>query len=214
MLVDTRAATHSAPHRPASVGWHLAGAFSCLAGAAATYVLAVWTPLGQGTENRNLSQAQGTGDGMWAWDLLARFGSPTTLAGLVVLILLVGFAARRFWAGMAGVGVVAAALLVTRFLKEALPRPLLVYSEAAGEHNSFPSGHVTVAAGLVLALVLALPARARPWALIPGGVAVAAVAAATVIAGWHRPSDTVGGALIAGAAYCVAAAALRAYGRR
>ncbi|WP_412542498.1 phosphatase PAP2 family protein [Longispora sp. K20-0274] len=205
MLVDTRAPAH---HRPPVTARYLAGAAACLTGAAATYVLAVWTRLGQGLENQNLDTAQAIGDGGWAWDLLARFGAAGTLLGAVAVILLVGFVARRFWRGVVGVGIVGVAVLVTWYLKIVLPRPLLEQADYATGHNSFPSGHVTVAAGLVLALVLALPARGRVWALIPGTAAVGLVAVATVVAGWHRPSDAIGGALIAGATYCVAAAAL------
>ncbi|MGY0231071.1 phosphatase PAP2 family protein [Longispora urticae] len=200
--------------RPLGVGALLVGAAFCLGALVTTYVLAVWTPIGQALEYRNLNEGWGDPDGTWAWRLLDWFGEPLTLAVLVAAVLLVGLAARRFWAGVVGICMVGAAVLAARTLKEVLPRPVLDAADFATTHNSFPSGHVTVAAGLVLALVLALPARFRLLALVPGTVAVTVVLVATVVAQWHRPSDGIGGVLIAGAAYCLAAAGLHGYARR
>ncbi|RII43710.1 phosphatase PAP2 family protein [Galactobacter valiniphilus] len=91
------------------------------------------------------------------------------------------------------------AMIATQLLKHGLlSRPDLGVSEAWG--NSFPSGHTTVAAAATVALVLAAPARARAVLAFLGAVASAATGAATVIMGWHRPSDVVGAFLVA--AFC------------
>jgi hypothetical protein len=53
-----------------------------------------------------------------------------------------------------------------------------------------------------------LPKAARWWFAVPGAAGVVVVAAATMITGWHRLSDIIGGALVASVLYCLAAAAL------
>jgi membrane-associated phospholipid phosphatase len=104
---------------------------------------------------------------------------------------------------------IAGANLTSQLLKEAIVRPDLgIDVERAGAGNSLPSGHATVAASVVVALVLVLPPRARgPAALIGAGYAAIA-GVATVSADWHRPSDAVASLLLVGAWAAVAGLAL------
>ncbi|MDR2256918.1 MAG: phosphatase PAP2 family protein [Arthrobacter sp.] len=91
------------------------------------------------------------------------------------------------------------AMIATQLLKHGLlTRPDLGVSAAWG--NSFPSGHTTVAAAATVALVLAAPAHGRTVLAVLGALASAVTGAATVIMGWHRPSDVVGAFLVA--AFC------------
>ncbi len=65
--------------------------------------------------------------------------------------------------------------------------------------GSFPGGHATVATAVLLILATALGAarmhRLRLWPAL--AATAVGVAAATVMAGWHRPSDALGGILVA-----------------
>jgi membrane-associated phospholipid phosphatase len=116
--------------------------------------------------------------------VLELVGVPTVALAVVVLA---GIAIARGH-GARAVSVVALVLgaqLVTQLLKAGLVRP-----DSAGE-NSLPSGHVTLVASLGLALVLVVPRLLRPLAAL-AAVAVTGVAGvATMVAGWHRPSDVV-----------------------
>jgi membrane-associated phospholipid phosphatase len=65
--------------------------------------------------------------------------------------------------------------------------------------NSLPSGHTTLAVALGVALVVALPRALRPVAAVAATGAALLVGVATMVAGWHRPSDLVAAvAVVAG----------------
>ncbi|MBM0275565.1 phosphatase PAP2 family protein [Micromonospora tarensis] len=139
--------------------------------------------------------------------VLAAFRRPTLIAALLGAVLLVGVLRRRSVAGVVGVGMVLCTVLVAGALKAAMPRPDLRI-ESSTTHNSFPSGHVAAATALLLAFMLVLPGWARRWLAVPGAAGVSVIAAATMIAGWHRFSDALGGVLLGVTVFCLAAAAL------
>ncbi|GIF50961.1 PAP2 superfamily protein [Asanoa ferruginea] len=89
--------------------------------------------------------------------------------------------------------------LTTQVLKRLIDRPELgVDMERAAAGNSLPSGHSTIAASVVIALLLVLPARLRGAVAMLGAAAAAIVGIATLSAGWHRPSDVVAAFLVVG----------------
>lgn len=94
---------------------------------------------------------------------------------------------------------IAGSNLTTQLAKQMITRPNLgVDIERAAAGNSLPSGHTTVAASVAVALVLVLPPRVRAvGAFIAAGYAGLA-GAATMSAGWHRPSDAMAALLIVG----------------
>ncbi|MGC4745890.1 phosphatase PAP2 family protein [Micromonospora sp. DT201] len=139
--------------------------------------------------------------------VLATFGSPMLLAALLGAVLLVGVLRRRLVVGVVGVGMVLCAVVVAGAVKSWLPRPD-VQIESSTTHNSFPSGHVAAATALLFAFMLVLPVWARRWLAVPGAAGVSVIASATMIAGWHRFSDALGGVLLGVALFCLAAAAL------
>jgi membrane-associated phospholipid phosphatase len=94
-------------------------------------------------------------------------------------------------------------------LKHVLARPELTGPDRL-PIPSFPSGHTTVAVSLALGLVIVLPPRWRALAAVLGVGYAAAVGVATVTAGWHRPSDVVGGFLVSVAWAAVVCATLEA----
>ncbi|MET7710478.1 phosphatase PAP2 family protein [Micromonospora sp. NPDC005413] len=139
--------------------------------------------------------------------VLATFGNPMLLAALLGAVLLVGVLRRRLVAGVVGVGMVLSAVVAAGAVKSTLPRADLQIASST-THNSFPSGHVAAATALLLAFMLVLPGWARRWLAMPGAAGVSVVAAATMIAGWHRFSDALGGVLLGVALFCLAAARL------
>jgi membrane-associated phospholipid phosphatase len=63
--------------------------------------------------------------------------------------------------------------------------------------NSFPSGHATAAASIAVGLLLVLPPLLRAPSVILSAIVVAIVGISTLVAGWHRMADAVGGVFVA-----------------
>ncbi len=89
---------------------------------------------------------------------------------------------------------VVGANLTTQLLKETITRPDLGLGDLL--LNSWPSGHSTVAASVSVALAIAVPRRLRPAAIALGVLYTSVTGVATMIGGWHRASDVVGGVLV------------------
>ncbi|SFB43375.1 PAP2 superfamily protein [Amycolatopsis marina] len=183
-----------------------------------TCVVFVWTRAGQRLDGELLPRAergggyaQETALAEPAGTVLSFFGDLSFMAAIFVALLVVTAWNRRFLTGVAGIGVVLCSVAAARVLKLVLARPDLGVASST-THNSFPSGHVTAAASLLLAFVLVVAPPLRWWLAVPGVAGVAAVSAATMISGWHRLSDVLGGLLLAVAVTCVAASLLQ--GRR
>ncbi|GIH16233.1 hypothetical protein Raf01_44050 [Rugosimonospora africana] len=150
-----------------------------------------------------------------ALTLLYSVEDPLVLGVLILSVILLAVLRRRARAGFAGIAALLCSAGGSAVLKTVVPRPDLSVAGSTA-HNSFPSGHVAAATGLLLALLLALPDRARWWLAAPGALVVSAIGTAAMIAGWHRFSDVIGGVALASLSCCLAAAALayrRAAGR-
>lgn len=95
--------------------------------------------------------------------------------------------------------VVLGANLTTQILKTLLAHPR--YQPVLGwdqiDAVSFPSGHVTAAASIAVALALVVPRGWRFTAAVLGTGFVFAVGCSVVALGWHFPSDVAGGILVA-----------------
>jgi membrane-associated phospholipid phosphatase len=83
---------------------------------------------------------------------------------------------------------------------------LLGYDQIASA--SFPSGHATAAMSAALCAVVVAPPLVRPLASLFGAAFSLAVSYSILIAGWHYPSDVLGGYFVAGAWIFLALAAL------
>ena len=146
--------------------------------------------------------------GDWRWGDIAnpRFEDAANagIAAVCVLALLVVLARRR-WVLAAAV----AGLMVTGFGVAAVLAHLLgAWDPFGGEAlrqttGGFPSGHASGAAIACLALVIAVPPRARVATGGLAGPASAAVAVGMVALGWHYPSDIAAG-FLAMLALCLA----------
>jgi len=104
---------------------------------------------------------------------------------------------RRAELALGALALIAAANVTTQLLKPALGR----VDPTGGDiqrllPGAFPSGHTTVAASLAAALVLVSPGGLRVLAAALGAAYAAGVGVATVLLGWHYPSDVAGGYLV------------------
>lgn len=142
--------------------------------------------------------------------LLAVINVPVVAAGLLVLLWW-GRRTGRIRDGMIAVAAVTGAAVSAELLKIVLPASSHPGNAVrlAGQ-GSFPSGHATIATALALAFLALCPVRLRGRWVGPAVVWTVGVAVATVTAGWHRPSDAVGGILLAAAWHRTLWAAARA----
>lgn len=125
-----------------------------------------------------------------------------SLVSLIAATAVVSFIAlirRRVVLAFGTAILVIGANATAQLLKHYLVRPDLgVDPERVGAGNSLPSGHTTIAASVAVALILALPVKARGVAAILGAVFAGAAGVATLSAGWHRPSDAMAALLVVG----------------
>lgn len=150
------------------------------------YVLAVLNETGQRLEASVLSAA--SFDYTPAGPLMLVSNTSVIIALIVAVIL----ALIRWGMGRAVVVFVAPALalLLSQVLKLAvLERPPLWEVDAV---NTFPSGHVTVYAVLIGALIWAVPPSFRGFMSVFGTALLGLVTLQILAYGWHRPSDVVG----------------------
>ena len=124
-----------------------------------------------------------------------------TLIVMVLVLVVVGLARHRRPLALASAGAFAGAVITAEVLKRVLPRPELAPQFAdliAGkEIDTYPSGHATIATAFVLALVMVSRSTIRPVVAVLGLLWCSLIAAGTVAAGWHRPSDAIGGIALA-----------------
>lgn len=200
-----------APPRRTGSGGRVAAVLAILVGAATVvgaYVLAVLDPTGRALDDAVMDRAVGIGLRGEALGILELVGVPTVALAVVVLAG-VALARGRVDRAVGVVALVLGAQLVTQVLKAGLVRPDSL------DGNSLPSGHVTLVASLGLALVLVVPRALRPLAGLVAVTVTAAAGVATMLAGWHRPSDVlaaVGVVVATGGVVTLAGALLR--GRR
>lgn len=166
---------------------------------AAIYGIAVLTSQGQAFENAALagSRLEAPAFITEADDELAAI-SYTSLAVSIVVVFLIGLIRRRPRLAIAGAGTIIVSVLAAEAFKRIiLPRPALVQAAADISHNSFPSGHTTIAMSILMATILVVPYRGRGWAMFIVFTWSTGIGAATLAAHWHRLSDTIGGDMIA-----------------
>jgi membrane-associated phospholipid phosphatase len=170
-------------------------ALACALALVVAYAFFVRTHAGQRIDEAALSGRLASLHARHAADQLLTTISVGSLA--LALVLLVGQALlrRRVALAVVAVAVVLGAMGLTELLKRlVLPRPELV--PTAIEHNSFPSGHTTIAFAVGIAAALAAPPRWRRAVAAGALVYGTAIGVATVAAGWHRPSDVAGALLV------------------
>lgn len=184
----------------------------CVAGLIFGYWLFVRTPLGQQLDDLAYDGRLALA-GRYAHldDLILDPISITVVAVAAVALVVVGLVRGCPWRGLFAAGSFGAAIVAAELLKAVLHRPVLfsdqnVSADLLGR-ETYPSGHTTITTSFVLAVLLVCPARVRPWLAVAAGVVSASYATGVLFAGWHRPSDALGGLALSGAALGCAAAA-------
>jgi hypothetical protein len=114
---------------------------------------------------------------------------------------------RRLFLGFVTIGMIAASIVTTEGVQRFGQRPILLAQGLRRMDQSFPSGHTAVALALMCAVVMAVPYRFRGVTVFLTSLWAASVGVATVTTSWHRPSDTIGSALIV-VGYAAAAVAV------
>jgi len=181
---------------------------------AAVYLLAVRTGTGQRFENDVWLGAGQTAvqRPIQAAGALNLIGNWTGIAAVAV-IFLIGLLRRRFALAVAGVAVIGASVGTAEYLKDTLTRPNLVPGWPDDAGNSFPSGHTAIAMAVMFALILVAPHRIRALVASCSAALATEIGALTIIARWHRPSDTLGADLMVLCYASLAVLILAALGR-
>ncbi len=131
-----------------------------------------------------------------------------SLAFFGVSIMTVALFRGRWYLAFAAGAVIVGSNVTTQVFKLLVHRPSLITDPVIIDVNTLPSGHSTVAASLAAALVLVVPVRMRPLAATIGALYAAGMAAMTLAAGWHRPSDAIAAFAVVGIWVFGASAAL------
>jgi membrane-associated phospholipid phosphatase len=132
--------------------------------------------------------------------------------GLLVIVAVALAQGRPRLALTAGTAVVAANI-TSQLLKETvLDRSDLLDRLFYPLGNSFPSGHATAAASIAVGLLLVLPPLLRSPTVLIAALGVALVGTSTLVLGWHRMADAIGGVFVA-TAWGAGLAALLAWRR-
>jgi membrane-associated phospholipid phosphatase len=161
------------------------------------YVVAVRTGWGQRLDDAALDGRTSRPVVLHATSRLLDTISVSSLALLGGAALAIAVGRRRIHLALTAGVVVLSANVTAQVLKQfVLGRPELAGSIDPLPTPSFPSGHTTVAMSLAVAFVLVVPARFRQAAAMLGVAYACLVGTGTVTAGWHRPSDVIGGFLV------------------
>lgn len=202
---------------PASVGvarwWALS--IGSLIVLVAVYLAAVRTPTGQRVENQALSGArQVNADELAGADQVLATFTVSSLGVAVAILAVIGWLRGGLRLAAVAVAVVGGAAVVTEVLKQlVLTRPPLIAAPDYWQHNSFPSGHTTVAMSVACASLIVVSWRWRTLAMLVVMSWSVGVGAYTVVARWHRLSDTIGADAVALATASIAALILARAGQ-
>ncbi|MCU1426692.1 MAG: phosphoesterase PA-phosphatase related protein [Actinomycetia bacterium] len=164
----------------------------------AGYLVGVRTTQGQKLDNaawlgRHIATHQATHG---ARVMLATISVSSLAVAIGVLALLAFGRGRPRLAIVVGIATFGANLTSEVLKHFVLTRPVLL-AHAPIVKNTYPSGHSTVAMSVAVAAVLVVPHRWRGTVGIVGFTYAAAIGVATVVVGWHRPSDVLGGYAVA-----------------
>ncbi|OYN87901.1 phosphatase PAP2 family protein [Parenemella sanctibonifatiensis] len=171
-----------------------------VAGVALTFQLFVMTSRGQLLDQWAMNGAvtQFVDSGAWSKRVLTLMPEIVGVTGAVMFVLLTVIR-RRWGASAIALAGLAAANLSTQILKRGiLIRPELANGVPYYTGNSLPSGHTTFAASAMLAVLIITGSRLRPAMALVGLLFAGAVGLATLVEGWHRPSDMVAAYLVSG----------------
>lgn len=137
---------------------------------------------------------------------------------LLIVIVVIGWISKGVVRGIVAAVAVGVAVAGAQVFKAVLPWEYLVPSDYQLPKGllaeTFPSGHTTIGTSLALTAVVLVPAVARMWVAVAAGALASSFGTAVLFAGWHRPSDAMGGVLWAGIVFGCAALVLLFIRRR
>ena len=167
---------------------------------ALTSYISLTTMTGQSLDDEALTQAKADRTSFFPWVFLAAARHVPELVSIAaaVLALVWTVRTRRWIPALVGLGMILGANLTTQFLKRVLlDKP--DYGIQQIVHNSFPCGHTTATATILVTLLLVAPPHLRAKTATWGWVLAAVTGILTVLNGWHRPSDAAAALLVVGA---------------
>jgi membrane-associated phospholipid phosphatase len=181
---------------------------------AVVYLIAVRTGVGQRFENdvwlgSHQTAMQRPAQAERALNIIGTW----TVIAAVAAIFLIGVLRRRIVVAFAAAALVGASVGATEVLKDVLTRPNLVPGWEEDFGNSYPSGHTTIAMSVMFALILVAPYRFRGLIAFCAAALATEIGALTIIARWHRASDTLGADLVVLCCASVIVLVLAALGR-
>ncbi|WNG87147.1 phosphatase PAP2 family protein [Mycobacterium sp. ITM-2016-00317] len=181
---------------------------------AAVYWLAVRTRTGQAVENAALYGAdQVDPRAFLAATRLLDTITVTSLAAATLLVGLIGLLRRQVSLAVAAMAVILGSQAATQILKFlVLQRPNLLDTDQYLA-NTLPSGHTTAAMSVLFATLIVMPYRFRGVAMFFALSWAVGIGAYTVIAQWHRLSDTLAADAVALVVACAASYFLARTGR-
>ncbi|MCH6230738.1 phosphatase PAP2 family protein [Microbacterium sp. CFH 31415] len=130
------------------------------------------------------------------------------VVGAAVVAALSDVLEHRWKAPLYSAALVGVVAVISLLMKEFAPRPDL--GDWAYAHNTFPSGHTAITLAAAVAIIWCYPRWMSPVLVLVLGGVVAFVALGSLFSMAHRASDSIGGALLAGAVSCALAALSRA----
>ena len=166
------------------------------------YAVLVRTPIGQRWDDRSLlgGQIASLSARQQLTSYLHEIRISTIVLAIVVL-LVIGLLRRRLATALIAVLAVGGAVISAEILKRVLPRrdlaPELNSYIDNGNIETYPSGHATIAMSFALAVLVVSSPRARSYVVPFAMLWAVGVPMAALAAGWHRPSDLIGGMALA-----------------
>jgi membrane-associated phospholipid phosphatase len=179
----------------------LAACLACAVGVGLLALFALGLEAGRHLDMRlffRLAEDSG-GEGGGGADAIAGFGNLLPMLALLAIACSIALLRRRPSDAVAALLVVAGANITTQLLKALLAHPRVKVAIGANpfEPSTFPSGHTTAAASIVIAYLFVAPAALRNLTMALGAGFALAVGYSVVAIGWHYPSDVLGAYLIA-----------------
>lgn len=180
------------------IGLTAAGAIGFIA----LYVIFVRSPIGQRWDDRALLGGQlATLEARQALTAALHGIRISTIILMIGLIVLIGMVRKHVPAALTTVVALGGAIVSAEVLKRVLPRrdlaPELNAYVDNGNIDTYPSGHSTIAMAFALGLLVVASPRYRSAVATFGMLWAAAIPMAALAAGWHRPSDVLGGMALA-----------------
>jgi membrane-associated phospholipid phosphatase len=141
----------------------------------------------------------------------SRLHASIDIASLTLLgsaILLVALVRGRLRLALGAGTIIVGSVATSEILKRTLSRPYLGVTDALRHTPTFPSGHTSVAMALGVSAIFVTPRRWRAPVAVLSALFASAMGCSLVATASHRPSDTIGAALVVTGWSAVVAAVL------